>query len=154
MTSFPLIIPANEGSPALHIHVNLPYNLYHYLGKQARMEPAKCQPEVADAAFLLGQAHNPLGVHGTWSDGEGGFADTQTVQEAAASLRVAVARSAEQVEQALTQAEAFFRETIWPQRAALFAEAFVTLQRDFVPHFAQNERQVTISPQLLSLPFV
>jgi hypothetical protein len=141
MPHFPVTIPADGGSPTLVLHVNLIHNLYHYLGKQARLDPSARQPEIAEAAFLLACAHSPYEPQGTWGVWEEALSCAQTVQEANTSLKGAMTRTAEQVERALTQAENFFRETLWPQRASRLSAAASTIQKDLFPHFAQMARR-------------
>ncbi|HZO74127.1 MAG TPA: hypothetical protein VFB60_18130 [Ktedonobacteraceae bacterium] len=111
---FPLTIPASEGAPTLVIHANLLHNLYHYLSKQARLDLSELQPETAEAAFLLFQAHNPRGPRGTWGVWEEALTNPQTTQQADTALRTAMTQTVEQIEAALAQAEPFFRETLWP----------------------------------------
>jgi len=138
---FPLTIPAGEGSPTLVIHANLLHNLYHYLSKQARLALAELQPETAEAAFLVFQAHNPLGPQGTWGVWEEALTNPQTTQQAGIALRTTMTQTVELIETALTQAEPFFRETLWPLRAVQFAEAAATIQKDLTPHFAAMARR-------------
>ncbi len=57
------IAPDGE-SPALHVHVNPLYNLYHYLAK--RMPADQRHPATAEAATALAIARFPIGAHGAW----------------------------------------------------------------------------------------
>lgn len=50
-------------------------------------------------------------------------------------------QTVEQIEAALAQAEPFFRETLWPQRATQFTAAASTIQKELAPHFVAMARR-------------
>lgn len=128
-----LVIPADGDSPALHVHVNPLYNLYHYLAKGLPAEQR--HPAMAEAASILAIARFPIGAHGAWDYWERPVAQGQDLAAAVDGMKAAMLDTAERIGAALRQAERVYMETIWPGRLPAIEAALVTLREQLAPHF-------------------
>ncbi len=137
MTPVAITIPAAAGAPALHIHVNPLYALFHYVyvAKEALRPEGDRDPAAAPAVALMRRARWPYGLSGTWTDWERPVATADAVGEAVAGLREAMTVTIDQVEGALREAERVFLDTLWPQRLPAIEAGLATLREHLVPHF-------------------
>lgn len=136
-----LRIPAADGAPQVDIHVNLIYNLYHYLVQQGMEESSDSGDGMTDAVEQAARVRFPLGVHGLWTDWEVPLASGATVENAITGLRSRMDHTVDTLAVALREAEAEYRERIWPQRRPAFETALLTLYDVLAPHFAEMARR-------------
>lgn len=135
-----LVIPAQEHSPALHVHGNPLHNLYHYLAREAQRPREERNPATAAAAALMAEVRFPRDVQGLWSTWERPLTTSGTPEEAVRGLTQTMTETADQLGEALRQAESVFRETLWPQRLPKIEAALATLREHFAPHFPAMAR--------------
>jgi hypothetical protein len=131
-----LILPAATGSPALHVHVNPLYALYHYLVHQGQHPREGRNPAMADAATAATQVRHLTGVHGVWDVWEQALAQSTTPDEAITGLMETMTESVTQLGSALRSAESEFYEQLWPERQATVQAAVTTIHDALKPWFA------------------
>lgn len=135
-----LRIPAADGTPQVDIHVNLIYNLYHYLVQQGMEETPDSGEVMTDAVERAARVRFPLGVHGLWTDWEVPLASGATLRDAITGLRSRMNHTVDTLAIALRETETEYRERIWPQRVPAFETALLTLHEVLAPHFAEMAR--------------
>lgn len=136
-----LVIPAGDGSPSVHFHVNPLYNLYHYLAREGQKQQSHRQAATADAASLVGWSRFPRGAHGAWDGWEQAITTSDTPEDALHGLTAAMTRTAGQIGEALRGSEAIWRNTLWPERVPLLDAAVALLRDALAPHFPAMARR-------------
>jgi len=61
-----LIVPATTATPAVHVHVNPLYALYHYLIREGQRPREERDAQLAAVAGAAAEARHLTGVHGVW----------------------------------------------------------------------------------------
>jgi len=140
-----LIIGAATGTPAVHVHVNPLYALYHYLIREGQRPREERDSVVAEAARGASQARRLTGVHGVWDVWEQRVARAGTADEAVAGLMEAMTGTIAELGSALRAAESEFRQRLWPERQVTIQAALTTIQDLLQPSFvSMARRQATV----------
>lgn len=151
---YDLVIPGANGAPALNIHVNPVYALYHYLAKEALRPREERHPETAEAAVLIEPALAYRRRIGGWMIWAEEVAWSGSAEEVVRRLRCALAEdedvpwdrgemeaTIDRIGEALVRGEAVFEETLWPERAGLVREALGIVRETLAPAWSSMARR-------------
>lgn len=139
-----IVVPAGELSPALHIHVNPMYAMYHYVRRQAELPIPLVDEATANAAALMRQALNRVegaggsnmgGYHGLWDRWEPPLAGNLAVAPAIDGLRGAMMGMADALQASLSEAESIWMTSLWPKRELHIETGLSTLSDLLQPGF-------------------
>ncbi len=140
-----LVLPAVTGTPAVQVHVNPLYALYHYLIREGQRPAEERDPRVAEAAGTAAEARHITGVHGIWDVWEQRVAQGGTADEAEAGLMEAMTETVAQLSSALRVAESDFKQRLWPERQPAVQAALSTIHDLLQPWFAaMAQRQAAV----------
>ncbi len=140
-----LIIAATAGTPAVYVHVNPLYALYHYLIREGQRPREERDPVLSEAARDAAEARHLTGAHGIWDVWEQRVAQGGTADEAEAGLMEAMAQTVAQLGTALRVAESDFNHRLWPECRPAVQAALDTIQDLVQPRFAaMAQRQAAV----------
>jgi len=131
-----LVIEATTDTPAVYIHANPLYALYHYLIREGQRPREERDPVLVEAAGMAAEARHLIGVHGVWDVWEQRVAQGGTADEAEAGLMEAMTETIAQLGSALRAAESDFNQRLWPERQPAVEAALATIQDLVQPRFA------------------
>jgi len=131
-----LVIEATTDTPAVYIHANPLYALYHYLIREGQRPREERDPVLVEAAGMAAEARHLVGVHGVWDVWEQRVAQGGTADEAEAGLMEAMTETIAQLGSALRAAESDFNQRLWPERQPAVEAALATIQDLVQPRFA------------------
>lgn len=139
------MIPAGDRSPALHIHVNPIYALYHYLRRQAELPIPLVEAKTVGATALMRKALNRVegagganlgGYHGLWDVWEPALAGNDGIVPALTGVRDAMMGTANALQSSLHEAEGTWIADLWPAREDYIKTGLATLRDVLQPGFA------------------
>lgn len=139
-----VVVPAGDLSPALHIHVNPMYAMYHYLRRQAELPIPLVDEVTAAATALMRTALNRVegaaganlgGYHGLWDVWEPPLAGNLAVAPAIDGLRGAMMGMADALQASLSEAESIWMTSLWPKRELHIETGLSTLSDLLQPGF-------------------
>jgi len=131
-----LVIEATTDTPAVYIHVNPLYALYHYLIREGQRPTEERDLVLSEAARDAAEARHLIGAHGVWDVWEQRVAQGGTADEAEAGLMEAMTETIAQLGSALRAAESDFNQRLWPERCVTVQTALTTIQDLLQPCFA------------------